>query len=431
MRAKEDPNEDPNEDPRNTPPQYQPSYGFSNGYNRYQTLNYELPDMGYQTPAHSYFAPKPTNKYNTNSYPGLVAPYETIEDSYKSPSHIYNAPLTTYEPPKGMHSIGLSLKQGELQSPPVPRSFSSSKDYFLDDIVDIHNAPSNENKNHEASTIDYDFLEGELCDYHADTHSDRTLSDNQIYNNFKAPSSDYQEGIYSETPLHSYKRASSSYDQLPFYSDFTSSVYPGDNYLKASPSDYQEGVYSKIPIPGYQKGASHHSASYSDFASSGYGADTYLTASPSGYETGVNSEIPLPGYADLSGFFSKIPLKGYKQASPSTDQSVSYSDSTSSTSFGYLADKYLKTSLSEYQAGVNSEIPLPGYADASGSFSKIPLKGYKQASPSTDQSASYSDSTSSGYEADKYLKTSLSEYQAGVNSEISPPGYADAPPSND
>ncbi len=255
MRAKED----PNEDPTNTPPQYQPSYGFSNGYNRYQTLNYELPDMGYQTPAHSYFAPKPTIKYNTNSYPGLVAPYETIEDSYKAPSHIYNAPLTTYEPPKGMNSIGLSFKQGELQSPPVPRTFSSSKDYFLDDIVDIPNAPSNENKNYRGSTIYYDFLEGEPCDYHADTRSDRTLlSDNQIFNNFKAPPPDYQEGIYSETPLLSSHRASPSYDQLAFYSDFTSSVYPGDNYLKASPSDYQEGVYSKIPIPGYQRGASHH-----------------------------------------------------------------------------------------------------------------------------------------------------------------------------
>ncbi len=88
-------------------------------------------------------------------------------------------------------------------------------------------------------------------------------------------------------------------------------------------------------------------------------------------------------------------------------------------------------SPSGYETGANSEIPLPGYADASGFFSKIPLKGYKVASPSTDQSASYSDSTSSGYGADKYLKTSLSEYQAGVNSEIPPPGYAEAPPSND
>ena len=201
MRAKEDPNEDPSEDPRLTPPQYQPSYGYSNGYNRYQTLNYELPDMGYQTPAHSYFAPKPTIKYNTNSYPGLLAPYETIEDNYKAPRHIYHAPLTTYEPPKGMNSIGLSLKHDELQSPPVYRTFSSSKDSFLDDNVDKDNAPSNENKNHGESTMDYDFLEVEPCDFHADTSSDKTLTDYQIYKYFKASPSDYQEGVYSETPI--------------------------------------------------------------------------------------------------------------------------------------------------------------------------------------------------------------------------------------
>ena len=414
MRAKEDPNEDPNEDPRNTPPQYQPSYGFSNGYNRYQTLNYELPDMGYQTPAHSYFAPKPTIKYNTNSYPGLVAPYETIEDSYKAPSHFYNAPLTTYEPPKGMNSIGLSFKQGELQSPPVPRTFSSSKDYFLDEIVDIHNAPSNENKNHKASTIDYDFLEGEPCDYHADTRSDRTLlSDNQIFNNFKAPPPDYQEGIYSETPLLSYQRASPSNDQLAFYSDLTSSVYPGDNYLKALPSDYQEGIYSETPLLSFHRASPSYDqlAFYSDFTSSVYPGDNYLKASPSDYQEGVYSKIPIPGYQ-----------RG------ASHHSASYSDFTSS---GYGADTYLTASPSGYETGANSEIPLPGYADASGFLSKIPLKGYKQASPSTDQLVSYSDSTSSGYEADKYLKTSLSEYQAGVNSEIPPPGYAEAPPSND